>query len=518
MKVLVTEDEEISAIVLRENLTALGYDVTLASDGLEGWEAYLTGDFQVLILDWMMPKLDGIELCRRIRSNNTDHYAYIILLTGRSEREDRLEALEAGADDFLTKPVDAAELRARLSVAKRIIQSDRALRQSNQMLQEATRMQAQLGSQIQQTLLLGTPPPPSDDVALSSVCVPSQMVAGDFIDFYSHLNGVTDVLAGDVMGKGIPAAMVAAGVKSAIEKSLVKLLGQGRLPSVSEVLQHATRNTARELIELGTFVTLCYARIDAERSLLRYVNCGHPQIIRWVAAEDRCELLPSSTVPIGFIEDDTYPESVVQLGAGDLILIYSDGITDLGTSSTRILGQDGFLEWLAPRAHRPLKLIVDDLMQLLENHRAEDDVTCVAIRITGQRKADERLIWGEPGALSAIREIVKRKAAAHERLNKNEIGELVLAVQEAGSNAIRHARPDSDGIPLGIRVLENDDAVRVELLYPGMRFDPSFAGDVKRSIEDEGGFGLDIIKRCVDKIEYAHENGWNRLTLEKRGK
>jgi sigma-B regulation protein RsbU (phosphoserine phosphatase) len=515
MRVLVVEDEEISAIVLSENLRGLGFEVTLAHDGEEGWQRFNENEFSILIVDWMMPKLDGLELCRRVRASGGDSYTYVILLTGRSEREDRIEALRGGADDFLTKPVDPAELQARLNVATRIMSSEAALRKANAVLQEAQQREAELGSEIQRTLLLGAAPASVPNLSISSLSLASQHVAGDFVDFYLHADGITDILAGDVMGKGIPASMVAAGVKSAIEKSLVRLLGQGFLPTPCEVLQRVARIAVRELIELNTFVTLCYVRYDATANELCYVNCGHPQVLHWRASDSTSHFLPTSTVPMGFVENDTFPETKISVGAGDLFLIYSDGITDLRLPSGGTLGQDGFLAWIDELAHLPLDEIMSSLQSLRDSGRADDDVTCIAIRVVEEHSDSHRIVWSEPGTLAHLREAVRASAHKQGKLSEDQISDLILGIQEAGSNAIRHARPHQQAIPIAFAVIETERGLRVELRYPGLQFDPRVPADSGFNLEREGGFGLAIIVRCADKIEYAFENGWNTLVLEK---
>jgi diguanylate cyclase (GGDEF)-like protein len=123
MKVLVAEDEPVTRRLLHATLTDWGYDVTLACDGLAAW-GVLQGDDapELAILDWVMPGLDGLEVCRRVRTKAGERYAYLLLLSARNCRADLLRGLEAGADDYLTKPFDPAELRARLNTGRRIVQ------------------------------------------------------------------------------------------------------------------------------------------------------------------------------------------------------------------------------------------------------------------------------------------------------------------------------------------------------------------------------------------------------------
>ncbi len=131
MRVLIAEDDGVSRLVLKRALEELGYEVTAVKDGEQAWQAFQTSSFPLVISDWMMPKLDGVELCRRVRSQRNRRYTYFILLTARDSREDRLHAIESGADDFLSKPLDKAELASRLSVARRILDMEHRLREAN---------------------------------------------------------------------------------------------------------------------------------------------------------------------------------------------------------------------------------------------------------------------------------------------------------------------------------------------------------------------------------------------------
>ena len=126
MNILVVEDDPISGLVLTTALEDLGHTVTLQSDGEEAWrflqQEWAGGrQFEMVLTDWMMPRMDGLELCRHIRASGMPGYVYVILLTVKGLPEERLEALEAGADDFLIKPLDPAELVARMEVARRML-------------------------------------------------------------------------------------------------------------------------------------------------------------------------------------------------------------------------------------------------------------------------------------------------------------------------------------------------------------------------------------------------------------
>lgn len=121
MKILIAEDDTVSRLVLDATLKNLGHDVTAVCDGREAWEALERENFPLLISDWMMPGLDGLELCRLVRAQNYAQYTYIILLTAMGGKTSYLDGMDAGADDFVTKPFDEEQLAARLRVAERIL-------------------------------------------------------------------------------------------------------------------------------------------------------------------------------------------------------------------------------------------------------------------------------------------------------------------------------------------------------------------------------------------------------------
>ncbi len=134
MRVLVAEDDALARRVLTSVLEGLGHEVTATPDGREGWGAFEQRSFPVVISDWVMPDLDGLELCRRIRRADRTKYTYVILLTSLAGKGHYLEGMEAGADDFLTKPLDPDELRVRLRVAERIVGLQAEVRQLEGLL------------------------------------------------------------------------------------------------------------------------------------------------------------------------------------------------------------------------------------------------------------------------------------------------------------------------------------------------------------------------------------------------
>jgi two-component system cell cycle response regulator len=128
MKVMIVEDDPVSRRILEAFFNELGYEVLSATDGVEAWEIMQeAGAPSLVISDWMMPAMDGPELCEKIRGMDRPDYTYFILLTAKGDRKDIIEGLESGADDFIVKPFDRQELRSRVKIGERIINLERRI-------------------------------------------------------------------------------------------------------------------------------------------------------------------------------------------------------------------------------------------------------------------------------------------------------------------------------------------------------------------------------------------------------
>jgi DNA-binding response OmpR family regulator len=151
MRVLIAEDDAVSRRILQRAVERLGHDCIATTDGAEAWQSYQDAPFDVVITDWVMPNIDGVELCELIRDNPGPCYTYVTLLSVLSDRGHFLKGMQAGADDYLTKPLDAAELQARLAAAERVTSLHRRLAHQNTRQEMLLHEQEQLAATLAET-------------------------------------------------------------------------------------------------------------------------------------------------------------------------------------------------------------------------------------------------------------------------------------------------------------------------------------------------------------------------------
>ena len=203
MKILIADDDSIPRRLLHAALVKAGHEVVSTCDGTEAWQVLQAADApRLVILDWLMPGMDGVEVCRRVRQRDTAPYSYLILLTSKDRKEDLIAGLEAGADDYLTKPFDPQELQVRLRTGQRVLDLQTALLTSLDQLAHAHQREVEIGAKIQQTLLFGQLPHDVEGARVAALTLPSQHVDGDFFDFFQHSAHCFDIIVGDVWAKG----------------------------------------------------------------------------------------------------------------------------------------------------------------------------------------------------------------------------------------------------------------------------------------------------------------------------
>ena len=532
MNILIADDDAIPRRFLQVALSKAGHEVVVARDGAEAWQLLQRADApRLAILDWLMPGLDGVEICRKVRQWDHALYVYLILLTSKDQQEDIIAGLEAGADDYLIKPFDLEELEGRLRAGQRILDLQTALLTSLEKLAQAHQREAEIGAKIQQTLLLGQPPSDLKGARVAALTIPSQAIDGDFYDFLQHNACCLDIVVGDVMGKGVPAALLGAALKSSPLRALSRLLASsthGPLPEPEEIVMLVHNEVTRQFISLGVFATLCYARLDLAQGRIAIVDCGHTKTVHFRHRTNTCETLQGDNMPLGFSARELYRQVVFPLEAGDVVVFYSDGITEARNAAGEFFGVDRLIEVVGTQHRLEPEQLIDAIRRTVSAfagpQTCADDLTCVVVTLTETGRALP-LAQAQCEVTSTAAELAPIRAFVHtfcqelpaRVLDEESLSQLELAVTEAASNIMRHAYHGRTDQRIQVTADAFADRIVIRLWHRGTAFDPK---TVKPPVFDgsrEGGFGVYIIAHSVDEVRYVRdEQGENCICLVKK--
>jgi sigma-B regulation protein RsbU (phosphoserine phosphatase) len=399
MNILIAEDDPVSRRVLENYLVKFGHEVCTTTDGVEAWEQYDKEVFPIVITDWMMPRMDGLDLVKRIRERQTTGYTYVIMLTAKSQKEDIVSGMEAGADDFLAKPFDRDELRVRLRAGERIVNLERSLAERNVALEAANseirivndRMKNDLeaAAEIQRSLLPSTIPA-IDGVKSAWLYEPCDELAGDSLNIFRLDDRQIGLYVLDVSGHGVQAALLSVALSRVLaprrDESSILMRADG-----SGYCAVSPKEVARDLnimfpMAVGTsqYFTLLYGILDLELRTFRYVAAGHPGPVH--ASGGRTTVhYPSTGLAIGWIADDTFEVAELNLNSGDRLYIYSDGIVEASNETWDQFGEDRLACTIEAGAlntlEESLKSIFNNVIEWGENRKPGDDLSIIGVEI-----------------------------------------------------------------------------------------------------------------------------------------
>lgn len=396
MIILIAEDDRVTRRKLARFLGKMGHEVIEAGDGREALEAFSRGPIPIVITDWDMPNMDGLELVREIRKESGREYVYIIMLTHKDAKADLIASMDAGVDDFAVKPIELDELRVRLRAGQRIIELEQNLSRRNAQLQKANaEMKASLNAAAEiQAALLPASAPDLDGMRVTWRFRPCDELAGDVFNVFELRPGLLAFYVLDVCGHGVPAALLSV----TLSRLLTPIPDQGSLlltPAENErgyaitppVQVVDTLNKRFQIEKNGEqYFTMVYGTIDLVTRTLNYVSAGHPGAVhlpRGAAAR----LLDVRSLPVGFVEEAGYRENKLQLGHGDRLFLYSDGVTEAASPEQDLFGVDRFISAVSETRDLPLDGSLDELITRTEawcgSSSFKDDLTILALEIKG---------------------------------------------------------------------------------------------------------------------------------------
>ncbi|WP_295529044.1 PAS domain S-box protein [uncultured Pseudacidovorax sp.] len=403
-----------------------------------------------------------------------------------------------------------------------IVEDIEEQRQHREDLRAARQLEVMISARIQTSLLVTAPAVELPGLWLSSFNHASQDIDGDFFEVMRPGPRCVDLIAGDVMGKGVNAALLGAAVKMQFSRSLVELMMQraarDAAPEPAAILDAVHAAMTPHLQALETFVTLAYVRIDLERGLLTWCGCGHEEVVH-VGPGGTVALLRNQHPPLGVLADARFTQQSRPVGPGDALLLHSDGLCDARRGDGERVGvqqvQSAFRR-LAGHHATPAAILHRMRQQLLTGTLLTDDVTLATLRVCDFRQPVHRIeLPTDAAAIGLLRALVDTGLSeAGETGPSSEL--FTLAVVEAFTNIVRHTRGLLPQAPIEVLVRRRSDALEVELVHIGEPFAPP-QHDVQTNFEDypEGGFGLTIIRKASDRVEYLHHDGVSTVRLSR---
>jgi sigma-B regulation protein RsbU (phosphoserine phosphatase) len=340
--ILLVDDDRIHTRILRTRLEQQGYRVREAPSGNEGLDLARSLYPEVILCDWLMEGMDGLEVCRRVREDPQLANAYFILLTSRSQVQDRVRGLDAGADDFLSKPADPEELLARVRSGLRLHNANEQLRVLSQDLQQQkARLDGELAEAARYVADLLPKPLESPSVRIDSLFCPSSQLGGDGFDFLWLDEDHLLLYLLDVSGHGLAAALPSI--------SILNLLRSGGIdldPERPETLALALNRLFQMEGQEDRYLTLWCGIYQPSRRELRYASGGHPPALLFPMPGMAGELLQLSTrgMAVGLFDDSIYRQASVAVPPGTTLLVYSDGIYEVSRPNGEIWNLPAFID------------------------------------------------------------------------------------------------------------------------------------------------------------------------------
>lgn len=398
LRVLVVDDSRLQRMILASSLKSWGYEVVEAESGARALEICADAQPDMVISDWVMPGMDGLEFCKAFREMPRESYGYFILLTSKSDKDEIARGLEIGADDFLNKPFDAGELRARLMAGERILRMQSELTQKNRLIKSTLDTLQDVYSSIEHDLMQARQLQQSlirenhrrfGEARVSLMLNPSGHVGGDLVGFYPINQTQFGIFAIDVSGHGISSALMTTRLAGYLSSTApeyniaIETDEQGNFRPLppARVAEQLNRLVLEEM-ETEHYFTLILADVDLTTRRVRMVQAGHPHPIVQRKG-GHIEQPGRGGLPVGLFDEAEYEEFSIDLDPGDRVLICSDGILECPAPDNSFLDEDGIERILRRLVARKgtdlLDGVMSELTRFADSGDFPDDVSAVLL-------------------------------------------------------------------------------------------------------------------------------------------
>ncbi len=401
-RVLVVDDSKLQLKIVSAHLKKWGLDPVQCLSAKEALERCQTQEFDMVISDWMMPDMNGLEFCKAFKALERETFGYFILLTSKSAKEEIAQGLVHGADDFLSKPVNPEELFARMQAGQRILEMEQALQYKNKRITETLSKLQALHAEIQRDLVeaerLQHSLIPEDHVKLESGNVSILFkscghVGGDLVGFFRFSRDRLGMYSIDVSGHGISSALVTARLAGYLSRNNKAQNIAFERDHKGEFTHRAPAQIAEALnnqlladMETEHYFTLAFADINLTSGHTKFVQAGHPYPVI-VRKNGATELVGTGGPPIGLVAGAKYRTETLELNHGDRLLLYSDGITECQNANDTLYDEDRMRAALTNhKGNTGLEYLNDllwDVSQFADGTPFYDDISAILFEFSG---------------------------------------------------------------------------------------------------------------------------------------
>ena len=314
--ILCIDDSRLTRAFIRNTLSPLNINIFEAENGLKGLELLGSKMFDLILLDIIMPEMDGFDFLREFHKRTVTEFIPVILMTGLDDLNSKIKGLNIGADDYLVKPLNEEELIARVFSLLRLKKANSDLYRANQLIKR----ELEAAKKIQQFII------PEDFSfieypKISGMYIPIEDIGGDFFDCYKLDDNRSAFIIADVTGHGIPAALT-----MTMSKMLFNIYSS-KYNSTSELMKEINKQLRGTLLDMQ-YITAFYMIYDNTSKTLTYSNAGHTRSLFYKSASNQVIALDSFGWFLGISDDTDYEEKKVSVNRGDRLILYTDGITE----------------------------------------------------------------------------------------------------------------------------------------------------------------------------------------------
>ena len=332
--ILIVDDNIASLDIMQTRLTANNYSVITAADGEEGLAMAREKQPDLILLDIMMPKMDGLEVCRRLKKDPSIPFIPIIMVTAKTDSKDVVAGLESGGDEYLTKPLDHTALVARVKSMLRIKElHDMVLEKSAQI-----KVQLKTAAKIQ-SLFWPKIPELNAKSHIWAVTVPANYVGGDLYDVIPLQDNSLLVYVADVSDKGVPAALIMAALLTKIRNEAI------HQDDVNSILQAVNESMYNLCSEEGFFATIVFVRYWPSSGKIQIIRAGHLDPL-WIVKGKIGDLPPLKGMSLGITPHVNYEINEIMLSPGESIILYSDGIIEAENDDKELFGNNRLVSYI----------------------------------------------------------------------------------------------------------------------------------------------------------------------------